>query len=485
MKEWATKAAELLQHSLYPPRSELNELDWKGALSPDKKRLTEHLSAFSNHPGGGFLAYGVSNTGTFKGVEEGEVDEIINRLANLGRDSLEPPIMIDSEIHEIDGFSILFILIPESADKPVHLRGKSIENSFIRSGGSTRVASKQEIGSLMLNSRTTTWEELYASPLLKKDVLLQKLNVGPIFSMLDRPPTTTNTETLAWMEGEKFIRREPSGAGYITNLGAIAAAYKLTDFPSVSRSAVRVIEYDGTSKAIAKREMEGNRGYAIGFQGLLGYVTGLLPQSEILRQALRATQKVYPEIALRELIANALIHQDFTVTGAGPLVEIYSDRIEISNPGMILPSKQIDRLIGTQPESRNEDLARAFRRYKICEERGSGLIKAGQQIELYGLPPIEFVAAANYFKVIVHAPRSFAKMSVRERLQACYQHAVLKYYGAEAMTNKSLRERLNMPESQRSMVSVLIQEALEKKLIKHADPENVSKKFTEYLPAWA
>lgn len=211
----------------------------------------------------------------------------------------------------------------------------------------------------------------------------------------------------------------------------------------------------------------------------------LLPQSEVIEKALRVTRMVYPEIAMREIIANALIHQDFSVSGAGPLIEIFDDRIEVSNPGGLLPSKRLDRIIGTQPESRNEQLARAFRRYKICEERGSGLLKAGLQIELYGLPPIEFTAGPNYFKVTLYSPRTFAKMSVPERLEACYQHAVLRYYSGSAMTNTSLRERLKMPEKQRSMVSVLIQDAMDRKLVKPADPANKSRKFAVYVPFWA
>jgi len=215
------------------------------------------------------------------------------------------------------------------------------------------------------------------------------------------------------------------------------------------------------------------------------FIMSLLPQSEVIEKALRKKRTVYPEIALREIVANALIHQDFSITGAGPLVEIFDDRIEVSNPGGLLPSKRLDRLIGTQPESRNEQLARAFRRYKICEERGSGLLKAGLQVELYGLPPIEFQAGPNHFKVTLHSPRTFAQMSARERLEACCQHAVLKYYSDSAMTNTSLRERLKMPEKQRSMVSVLIQEAIDKRRVKSADPDNKSKKFAEYVPFWA
>ncbi len=126
-----------------------------------------------------------------------------------------------------------------------------------------------------------------------------------------------------------------------------------------------------------------------------------------------------------------------------------------------------------------------MRRYKICEERGSGLRKAGESIELFQLPPIEFTADANSFKVTLHAPKAFSAMSTKERLQACYQHAVLKFYADDYMTNTSLRKRLKMPEKQRSMVSVLISQAVAKGLIKAADADNSSKKFGKYVPNWS
>jgi predicted HTH transcriptional regulator len=485
MKAWMTKALDLLKASLEPPRHELNELDWKAALSPDKKRLAEHLSAYGNLAGGGFLVYGVDANGTPVGVDEAEVAKTLQQLANLGREAVTPSLALDHAVETYGTARLLFVHIPESSVKPVHLRGKSLDHAFIRSGGTTRSASRPEIGTMMLHSRTPRWEELHASMLLSEAELVARLNGEPILKMLERPVPTTKEELLDWMTAEQLVVHDPSGGGFVTNLGAIAAARKLADFPDLSRKAVRVIVYDGVNKARTKREQEGVKGYAISFQGLLEFVMSLLPQSEVIEKALRQKRTVYPEIALREIIANALIHQDFTISGAGPLVEIYDDRVEISNPGGLLPSKRLDRLIGTQPESRNELLARAFRRYKICEERGSGLLKAGLQIELYGLPPIQFETGTNYFKVTLYSPRTFAQMSPHERLEACYQHAVLKHFSDSAMTNTSLRERLKMSEKKRSMVSTLIQEAIDQKLIKPADPENKSKKFAEYVPFWA
>lgn len=485
MKVWLDKALQLLQLSLTPPCHEMNELDWKLELSADKRRVTEHLSAFANLPGGGFLVFGIESAGIPHGITQPKIESLINHLANLGRDGLEPPLSLDHIVHKYSGAALLFVHIKESDVKPVHLRSKTLEQSYIRSGGTTRLASRQEVGTLMLHSRIPHWEELHASVLLKDDELVERLLSEPILKMLERPMPTTQDDLLSWMASEKFVKREPSGGGYVTNMGAIAAARKLENFPELTRKAVRVIVYEGVNKAQTKLEQEGARGYGVSFQSLLNFVMSLLPQSEVIEQALREKRTIYPELALREIIANALIHQDFSISGTGPMIEIFANRVEVSNPGGLLPSKQLDRLIGTQPESRNEQLARSFRRYKICEERGSGLLKAGLQIELYGLPPIKFDETSHHFKVSLFAPRTFSQMSPKERLDACYQHAVLKYFSSSTMTNTSLRERLKMPEKQRSMVSVLIQEALDTHLVKPADPENRSKKFSEYIPFWA
>lgn len=162
--------------SLEPPRHELNELDWKAALSSDKKRLAEHLSALSNYPGGGFLVYGVDNSGTPVGISDADVEKVANHLANLGRDAVEPPLALDHAIENFRDVRLLFIHVPESSVKPVHLRGKGLEHAFIRSNGTTRQASRQEIGTLMLHSRTPRWEELRASVLVDEDTLLAKLS---------------------------------------------------------------------------------------------------------------------------------------------------------------------------------------------------------------------------------------------------------------------------------------------------------------------
>ncbi|HMY36149.1 MAG TPA: ATP-binding protein, partial [bacterium] len=389
MKPWVTKALHYLEQSLGEIPQELNELDWKEDLSPNNEKLSRHLSAFANHPGGGFLVFGIDNISAKPvGLTRESVSIILDRLSNLCRNGVDPVVVIDHIVHPFRDVQLLIIHIKESAVKPVHIANKTMEESYIRTGSSTRKASRQEIGGLMLNSKTPVFEELHASKLKNAVEIMTALDFAAIYKLLKKPVPTNLAEIIRWLQDEKMIVQIEDDGFYITNFGALSAAQNLNDFDNLSRKSIRLIKYEGNNKTVQSKEFPGSKGYAIGFEGLIQFIKGILPGSEIIKNALRAETSIFPEIALRELIANALIHQDFSIRGSGPMVEIYDDRVEITNPGKLLPNKNIDRLIRTTPESRNEILAAAFRRYNICEERGSGFEKAVTAIELFGLPPL-------------------------------------------------------------------------------------------------
>jgi len=486
MKNWIPKAISYLDKSLGKVPSELNEIDWKENLSPKNAKLCQHISAFANMPGGGFLVFGVNDkTATIIGIERKEADNIVERLASLCRDSVDPLVKIDHSIETFREQELLFVYILESAVKPVHISGKTIEDSFIRSGGTTRKASRADVGALMLNSKAPTWEELHASKLLNDVEVITLLEYDKILELLGKPVPTDIKEILKWLEDEKMLVDVGGKGYYITNFGAVSAAKDLNKFDGLARKVVRLIKYEGKNKAGASKEYPGRKGYAVGFESLIGFIQGLLQDSEVIKNALRVDTSIYPEPALRELIANILIHQDFTIRGSGPMIEIFEDRVVFSNPGKLLPSKKIDRLIRTTPESRNEILASAFRRYNICEERGSGFEKAVIAIELFGLPPLKFEELENSFKVTMYAPKKYAEMTNTERIEACYQHSIIEYYGNGGFNNTSLRKRFGMHDKQASQISLLIKDAMESGKIKAKDADNVSKKFSLYVPYWA
>ncbi len=482
-KPWILKARKCLEASLIPVPHELNELDWKLSLSEKGERMAQHIAAFANHPGGGFFVFGLAPSGDVRGIEKQEVEKIIHKLANISRDSLEPPQKIDHCIDKLLEKNILFVHVPESSQKPVHLRGKGLEYSYIRSGGQTRKMGRQEMAQAILQSRQVRFEEMEALSCDAKTVL-NLLDYEKVFELLNLSLIESPNAILDQLINHKLVYRKNKDFS-ITNLGAIAAARDLLKFPGKESFSVRVIKYRGTSRMETEGEKEFFSGYGVGFQQLIRYIMELLPTSEIIKDALRKNVPIYPEITVRELVANALIHRDFSISSTHPMIEIFKNRLEILNPGILLPSVSIERIIDSAPESRNEIFASLMRRMGICEERGSGIDKALFAVELYGLPPIDFVNGPNMFKAILYSPKDLKEMSPQERLQACYQHCCLKFVSGERMTNTTFRKRLGLKDSQYTAAWRVIDSAMEQDLIKIYEPKIKARKFASYIPFWA
>ena len=191
---------------------------------------------------------------------------------------------------------------------------------------------------------------------------------------------------------------------------------------------------------------------------------------------------MFPKQALRELIANALVHQNFQVTGASIMIEMYTDRVEISNPGV--PSITVERFID-EYRSRNEYLADLMRRLGICEEKGSGIDKVVQAAEFYQLPAPDFRVGETRTTAVLFAHRDFSEMSKADRVRACYQHACLQYLSNQRMSNQTLRERFQLSEFKGASVSLIISAAKDGGLIKADASDTASTRYARYLPFWA
>jgi predicted HTH transcriptional regulator len=241
-----------------------------------------------------------------------------------------------------------------------------------------------------------------------------------------------------------------------------------------------VIVYKGTGKLETIREQIFEQGYAVCFKTMVDWVNGQLPANEEIGRALRKEVRMYPEIAIREIAANMIIHQNFAVLGF-PMIEIYSDRVEISSPGqpLISPDRFIDNY-----QSRNEDLADIMRRMGFCEEKGSGIDKAVAAIEEHQLPAFKVRISDIRTSVIIQAFKPWLETTKEERIQACYQHACLKYMMNDMLTNKSLRERLGVDEKNYPLISTVIKDTLAAGLIKIGTPEGTNRRNIAYIPIW-
>lgn len=481
-KEWQKRAIEHLEKSLNPIPHELNELDWKADISDNRKRLAEHISAFSNQSGGGFFVYGISQDGNIIGVEENSVKAIIEKLSNIARDGIEPSQKVDHAIIKYNGKSLLIMHILESSDKPVHLRSKGMECSFIRTGGQTRKMSKQEMAHSVISSRSFRYEELEALTCNESEIF-ELLNTDKIFDFLGISIPETDQSKIDLLINNKLVYRNNENY-FITNLGAIIGANDFRRFPGKERFTVRIITYKGISRVSVASEKEFVGGYGVSFQDIVKFAMEQLPTNEVIQDAIRRDVPIYPVDTVRELVANALVHRDFTKSTTHPMIEIFEDRMEILNPGGLVSSMDVNRIIDTAPESRNELFARMMRRMGICEERGTGIDKALFAVEFYQLPPLEFLNSPNSFKAIIYSPKVFKDMTSTERVRACYQHSCLKYVFKKQMTNATFRQRLGLKDGQNALVWKIICKTIDMGLIKNGNLESKSRKFTYYIPYW-
>lgn len=328
----------------------------------------------------------------------------------------------------------------------------------------------------------THFEDGLAAEHVSSDEVLRLLDYPAFFDLLEQPLPADRSGILEALADEGLIRSCDAGDWDITNLGAVLFAKRLDDFRSVQRKSMRVIKYRGTSRVETLKEQVEDKGYASGFERLIAFINGLLPSNEVIEQALRKTVPMFPELAIRELVANALIHQDFFVMGAGPMVEIFDDRIEITNPGEPLVDTQ--RFVDTPPKSRNEILASLMRRFRICEERGSGIDKVVFQVEFFQLPAPLFEVTGGFTRAVLFSHIALTDMDKNDRVRACYLHACLKYVMRRYLTNTSLRERFGIDEKNSAVASRLIKEAVEAGAIAPYD-STASKKYMKYVPFWA
>lgn len=378
------------------------------------------------------------------------------------------------------GARLVLLEIPAAAPSPVEFD----RVAYIRIGNATpRLSDHPErLRALWAKLQPYAWETGIAAQFLTGDEVLARLDYASYFDLTSQPLPDNRAGIFDKLLADRLISADVGGHWNISNLGAILFAKQLTDFsPSMARKAVRFVAYDGLNRAdTVTHRQDGKKGYANGFQGLIGYIDGLLPHNEHIGKAFREAQSLYPPIAIRELIANAIIHQDMTITGAGPLIELFKDRLEIVNPGQ--PLVNPDRFLDSPPRSRNEALASLMRRMRLCEEQGTGIDKVIVAAELHQLPPPDFRRDGDAVRAVLFAPRRFADMTQEERVRACYQHAALKYVSGQRMKNSTLCERFGIQSQNAAQASGVIRQALEANLIRPADPEHPR---AGYVPFWA
>lgn len=328
------------------------------------------------------------------------------------------------------------------------------------------------------NDKNKKFEKSKALEWLSTEQVLQLLDYDKYFQLTKNELPTETIKFVEKLAQESLVIKEKDYTYSITILGALLFARDIEEFDSIKRKSIRVISYEWNTKLKRKQEIEGKKWYASWFEWLIEYIIQQTWGNEVITQSVRVNHKKYPALALREFIANALIHQDLSISWTGPLIEIFDNRIEITNPGT--PLIDTERFIDHPPRSRNEDLASMMRRLWFCEESWSWVDRALIHIEVNQLPAPKFEAYDDFIKVTLFAMKSLNHMSEDDKVRACYQNCVLMYLKwEEKMQNATLRQRFNIPESNYPAASKIIRITMEKWKIKQGE------KPKEYIPWWA
>ena len=473
--------------ALSRPNGETEWVEYKRNYA-DPEEIGQYISALANAAAlneqpRGYLLWGVEDgTGKLVGTtfdphraRKGN-EPLENWLLRL----LEPRIHFSFHVVNVDDIRIVVAEIHRATSVPVRFKGVD----YIRVGSITRPlrdAPERERALWRVFDRSP-FETRVIHDGMSAEAALGLLDWPAYYKLLKLPVVQIPRAVAGSLRLDGMLRQDAADSWGLTNLGAILLAEDLRDFPHLQRKAVRVIQYPGKDRMETTREQVFYRGYAAGFERLIDYVDALLPTNEVIGNAIREVVSTFPGIAVRELIANMLIHQDLAVTGAGPMVEIFADRIEISNPGESLV--ETDRLIDAPPRSRNEALAAIMRRIGICEERGSGIDKVMLAVELAQLPAPLFETPPGATRVVLFAHRDLKDMTRADRLRAVYQHACLRHVMGEKTSNATLRERFGIAGRNAAAASRLLSEALKAGNIVIEDSE-VGTRSRAYLPFWA
>ena len=454
--------------------SEHQRLEFKEAKTQfDNRKLYQYCVALANE-GGGFLILGVADQPPRPVV---------------GTAAFSDPVAMAEKLFHAVGFRVDIEQVAHPAGRvlvfhiPSRPRGTAyhLDGQYLMRAGEGLVPMSEDQLRRIFAEGGPDWLEESSMSGLDDQQVIELLDTQTFFELLKLPLPAQRSGVLDRLRQERLIDHGANGFA-IRRLGALLLARRLADFPDLARKSPRVVAYTGNSKLETRIDQVGTKGYAVGFQGLVRFIMGQLPQNEIIEDALRKEVKLVPEIVIRELVANALIHQELREAGTSVMVEIYSNRVEISNPGE--PIVPVERFIDGY-QSRNERLADFMRRFGICEEKSSGIDKVIQAAEVYQLPAPDFRAGFRRTVVTIYGPKTFAAMDREDRVRACFQHCALRWVMAEQMTNQSLRERFHLPESKNVVVSQVIAATVDAKLIKPDERVGGSRKYARYVPFWA
>ena len=339
--------------------------------------LDKTIVALANSSGGK-IYIGVTDRGKIKGIDITNTNELKSKVESIAR-NCDPKISISTQVLKKE--KIFVIEVPESKDKP----HKCSTGFYIRSGASSQKLSRDEILDFAETEDLLKFDTLPCKKFIfKKDFDKEKL-----FNFMDRTGLKYNKKNyLQILENLKVIKRQGSKT-IMNNAGALFFSKNLERIFFHTEIACGL--FKGTDKVYVIDSARYNTDLITNIEEAMKFLwKNLRARHELIyKSARRKNVLEIPDKALREALINAVTHRNYTNQGPFIQVEIYDDRVEISNFGGL--PKGLERSeFGRRSVPRNRLIASLMRRVQYIEEMGTGIEKMRKLVKKEGLPPIKF-----------------------------------------------------------------------------------------------
>ncbi len=284
---------------------------------------------------------------------------------------------------------VLIIEVAEGGQKPYSASGKF----FIRNGPNAQQMSREEIRTFFQQEGVVFFDE---KSCLDFD-LDDDFNSDAFNAFLKRANITPMLEKLALLDNLYLLER-----GHLKNAGVLLFSKTVTRF--FLQATITCVLYRGRTKYKILDRKEYNGDLVSNFKNAMIYLESKLNTEFIIQGGLREEKLELPEDALREAILNAVAHRDYFVTGANILIEIFTDRVVITNPGGLVKGLKRQDL-GKKSLSRNNLLFGLMQRMGLVEKVGSGIVRMRNEMRSYGLDEPRFEIEDDWFTIIFKRPR--------------------------------------------------------------------------------
>lgn len=387
--------------------SETKLVEFKDGRGGLPGKVWRSVSAFGHQPGGGIIAFGVAEKDRdgLELVGDNNISELQEKISDLMSNEMSHTLRPDYYILEIDDTDILAVFIPECPTqfKPYYYKHVGLPNgAYIRDGNTNRRMTDEEMREFIENARKQKFDMNRA-----KEVNLDAISRQKILDLLVETGKRTKREaSLEEVDFELMKNLEiadkfdgqwaPTIAGFL-----IFAKEPPQNKKHFSRYVVRCVRYQGSSQAtdiIDSRDVEGTLDHQI--DEIQKFILRNIKKSSRIEGTKRIDEYEYPPKAIREVVANAVIHRDYKITETYTQVNIFEDRIEIFNPGCLPPGVTVENIKDAQA-SRNEVIAARLKDLDYLEEYGRGIDIVFNKMRERDLLDPMFKNSVNSFKVIL------------------------------------------------------------------------------------